>query len=140
MANRERGEETVTLEGVDYTLRPTWEAIEEVEALTGKSAEALMNAANGGRILLRELAAVIGAFLRAYGRAEGTEAALFKDANIASIIQAENGGTMILRTQIGIVLFKAVSGGYDTEGKPKPWTKTMKRKSPPSGADEGSQA
>jgi hypothetical protein len=50
MANRERGEVSVEVEGKAYTLRPTFDAICELETRSGKGIEDLLADIESGRL------------------------------------------------------------------------------------------
>lgn len=50
MANKERGEKRVTVGGKDYTLRPTFDALCELEEVTGKKIDGLLQAMDDGRL------------------------------------------------------------------------------------------
>lgn len=50
MANRERGEVGVKVDDRQYTLRPTFDAICELEELTGKTLDKLFDDINAGRL------------------------------------------------------------------------------------------
>lgn len=114
MATSERGEVTVTLDGADYSLRPTFEACSKIEELTGKSLLELAIAAQDNALHLKEQAIIVTECVRAYGKAEG----------IASLIgvQATKFGELIFKAgvlgitpRLEILLAGAVTGGFNPE-------------------------
>lgn len=76
MANRERGEIGVEVEGKPYTLRPSFDAICEFESLTGKTIEVLFEDIESGR--LSGLRAVVWCLLQAE---HADEIRVLKDAS-----------------------------------------------------------
>lgn len=114
MATSERGEVTVTLDGADYSLRPTFEACSKIEELTGKSLLELAIAAQDNALHLAQAAIIVTECVRAYGKAEG----------IASLIgvQATKFGELIFKAgvlgvtpRLEILLAGAVTGGFTPE-------------------------
>ena len=67
MHNPERGEVTVRLGGEDHVLRPTFQALCEIEAATGEKLVPLVQAFAAGRYGARDLAIVVTAGLRGAG-------------------------------------------------------------------------
>ena len=67
MANRHRGEVEVMLGGARYTLRPTFEALCEIEDRTGLGLVELARRFWEGRFGARQLAVVLWAGIRAAG-------------------------------------------------------------------------
>lgn len=75
MANQERGEVSVEVEGQRYTLRPSLNAFCEVEDLTGKSFAEIAGMADRGRV--SAMRALLWSFLQA---AHGDEIKTLADA------------------------------------------------------------
>lgn len=122
-ANETRGELSLTLEGVEYGLRPSYEAQQAVEAELGKSIEELAMAADRGRMKLAEAATVAGEFIREWGRQIGDKGiAAFNNRRLAEVIVEE--GSMLVSRRLGIALYMAVSGGVTASGEVKPVTTT----------------
>lgn len=114
MATSERGEITITLDGADYSLRPTFEACSKIEELTGKSLLELAIAAQDKSLHLKEQAIIVAECVRAFGKAEG----------ISSLIgvQASKFGELIFHAgvigvtpRLEILLAGAITGGFVPE-------------------------
>ncbi|MEG3144216.1 hypothetical protein U1839_06075 [Sphingomonas sp. RT2P30] len=129
LANETRGELSLTLEGVEYGLRPSHEAQEAIETALGKSCEMLALAADNGRMTLHENATVAGAFLRAWGVQVGDKTvAAFNDKRLKAVIVEE--GSMLVSRRLGIALYMAISGGVTATGEVKPVTTTSPSPAP----------
>jgi hypothetical protein len=72
VANSERGEIAITLAGTEYTMAPTFEAVEAIESRSG-SAQALARKIRDGRASFDDLALIISEGIRAYADAKGDE-------------------------------------------------------------------
>jgi hypothetical protein len=101
MSNEQRGEATIMLGGAEYTLRPTFDALAEMEQKTGSSIVTLMQRFlredQGGTFSFSagDVRAVIAAGIRASGTPVPTnlgelilKAGLFKAADRASFFLA----------------------------------------------------
>lgn len=114
--NETRGEVALNFDGKDYVLRPTFEALEEIETKTGRG---LVELAIRGRALelkLSEMAVIAAACIRAWGRAindmGGREVT---DKGIArAIVDKGVAASMVAITS---VLTGAISGGYTASGE-----------------------
>ena len=73
MANRVRGEVELSLAGTAYTLRPTYQAIAEVEDALGCGFIDIVSRLLERRIAVREMAVVIARFAQASGHSEASE-------------------------------------------------------------------
>ncbi|MBB5684290.1 GTA-gp10 family protein [Sphingobium boeckii] len=109
-ANALRGEVTLTLDGTEYVLRPSYEATLAVEEQTGKSLLDLAVLADDGALTLRQMAIVTTEYIRAWGR----------ETDVKSIagVQAErigeliyDTGTILVQPRLAIVLARATTGG-----------------------------
>ena len=96
-ANPHRGDVTISLKHkgktADYVLRPTWQAMAEIEQATGQGFITLLRKAATGGMGLSETAAVVTAGLRASGEAGAkgtTVAAMIFETGIANVIAAIN--------------------------------------------------
>jgi hypothetical protein len=67
MANVHRGEVKVRLAGKDYVMAPTWEAITEIEQLTGRGVVELANRVMQHRYGAQEVAAIVFAGIKSGG-------------------------------------------------------------------------
>ena len=69
VANVHRGEVSVTLSGVSYVLRPSFDAIVEIEGKLGLSIVAIVRkTAEATDIRATEIGAIVAAGIRAHGR------------------------------------------------------------------------
>lgn len=96
MANPERGEVGVTVGGKAYTLRPTFDAICELEDLVGKPLHVLMQGITEGR--LSGVRAVVWCFL------QDRHAAEFRELKDASRWIEEAGGVDVVHPWIARAL------------------------------------
>lgn len=137
-ANETRGETSISLESIDYVMRPSYEAIDEFEQETGKAVKELFDLAASDRMMLRDLAAVIGACVRAKGRQdEDRTVSSFNDDRIREIIPGETGGVILATRAVALMLLMAVTGGVDSQGNVKAPT-TPKTTSEPKTRGAGS--
>lgn len=65
MTNTPRGDIAITLDKQDYLIRPTFQALCEIEAATGKPILSLAEIMADGKITLTEMAAIIEAGIKA---------------------------------------------------------------------------
>lgn len=115
VANRDRGEHLLTLEGRDYVLRPTFAAVQEIEATTGKGALEL--ARKIGSMSLAEMGIIASALIRA-GAAPNDRITQMIDADAAARMVYETGMNDVGHTLV-LCLFDAVTGGRDCSGNAK---------------------
>lgn len=114
MATSERGEVTVTLDGADYSLRPTFEACSKIEELTGKSLLELALAAQSNSLHLKDQAIIVAECVRAYGKAEGISSLIGVQASkFGELIF--NAGIIAILPRLETVLAGAVTGGFNPE-------------------------
>ena len=124
-ANEDRGELAVTLDGTRMVLRPTFEALSEVEQTLDRGLVDLARDALGARLKLADTAQIVGAFVRAWGRAvENKNAAGANAGRIARLIVDSDGGLYEVLKTVAKVLSVAVTGGYNSAGELKPSTMT----------------
>jgi hypothetical protein len=71
LANAERGEVSLTLDGADYVLRPTYAACVAIEAQTGRSIIELAVDAQAKSLSLGNAAVIVTECIRAWGREIG---------------------------------------------------------------------
>lgn len=126
--NAERGEFTLSLDGQIFGLRPSYEAMEAIEAETGKGLIALARAALGGEMGLHDLSIVVCECVRAWGRQTGsTNAAGANPSNIGRLVMSSEGGMAGAMSVIGAMLSVAVTGGITPEGEVKAATETIRK-------------
>ena len=116
-----RGQLTVPLDA-DYTLRPSYDAIEEAEIETGKSLYDLATLASTGRMMVRDMATVTAAMMRAHGRAQPEDPLKSsylgaKAENVAPLIY--EAGPPRIQIRLAILLAGALTGGYTSSGEAK---------------------
>ena len=127
-ANPERGETQFVLDGVEYVLRPSWEAIAAFEGATGKSLTELAVAASDGRLGLQEAGEIACACIRAFGRETDTPSMANVSAKkLAGLIYESEGGMLLAQKRFALMLTMAVTGGFTATGEPKAGAKTNAR-------------
>lgn len=115
-ANGERGEITVSLEGVDHVLRPSFEAQVAIERQCGRSIEQLAQAAGEGALTINDAAIVVTECVKAFGRATG-------DSTMGAYTSQRVGECIVEAGKLGIVkrlellLYLAATGGYTASGE-----------------------
>lgn len=122
-ANPNRGELSLTLGGRDYTLRPSFEAIEAFEAGTGKGLMELTGLALAGKISLSETATIACECIRAQGRATNSVSLSGSQRDKIAEMILESGFQDALVVMAGMLAL-AVSGGVTASGELKAATKT----------------
>lgn len=119
-ANEERGEITLVLDGADFVLRPSHEAIMAFEEATGKGLLQLARDAISGVLRTAEVAYIAAECIRAWGRATGQKSAQGVNApRIAELIQESELGVRGAMDTIAAVLALASTGGYTAQGEVK---------------------
>lgn len=132
-ANAHRGEVSLKLDGEDFVLRPSYEAIVAFEAATGRGLLALARSALAGELTLDTTAAIATECIRAWGRETNNFAAKASNpSRIASlIIESEDGFADVLGTIAGM-LSLAATGGYNASGEAR--APAVAKKKTPAGA------
>lgn len=121
----ERGEVALKLDGQDFVLRPSHEAIVEFEALTGQGLMQLARAALDGSMRLGVASLIVTECVKAWGRAtNSTSAQGVNAARIAELILEADGGYHVALTTVAGMLSLATTGGYTASGELKPTTGT----------------
>lgn len=120
-ANPERGEAAIELDGVEYVLRPSYEAIQTIEDALGKGVVKLGREALDGALTSRETAVIATEFIRAWGReTSNTGAAHANPDKIGRLLYTmESGGTTNALAIVAAVLVMAATGGFTPEGELK---------------------
>lgn len=123
-ANATRGEVSLELEGAEYVLRPSYEAISAFETQTNRSLIDLARAAGDGELKLSESAIIVTECIKAHGRATDDKAlAAFNAARVGELILQADGGLLIAMKRLELLLFMAATGGYTGSGEVKATTK-----------------
>ncbi len=110
-ANSLRGEVTITLEGVDYVLRPDFTAITAIEDQTRQSLQQLAVDADAGRLPLRVLGTVVAECMKGQGRATGNEGLQATKAERVTELLFE-AGVLAVSPRVALVLAMALTGGH----------------------------
>lgn len=119
----ERGEIALPLGGMDYVLRPSHEAIEEFQALTGKGLMQLTRDALQGSMTTGECAQIATECIRAWGRATNKASAIGVNApRVSELILESDGGFHAAITTVAGMLSLASTGGYTAQGELKAGT------------------
>lgn len=118
-----RGEVTIVLEGQEYHLRPSYEAIVAIEEMTGKTTFELANAARNQALTLAECGIVTARMMQAFGESHPGDPLIStyknsKPENLARLIMVE--GVMKVQPRLAVLLIAAVTGGVDASGEWKP--------------------
>ncbi|MDT7935212.1 MAG: GTA-gp10 family protein [Sphingomonadaceae bacterium] len=116
-----RGEIAIELDGVEYVLRPSFEAVGAIESACGKTLLELAQAAESGTLSAAHLAEVVAQCIKAQGRAVGDDNLRAVTAKrIGALLYEADGGLMWAITQVVMrLLFRAVTGGYTALGEAK---------------------
>lgn len=124
-ANPVRGEMTFDLDGADYVLRPSFEAIVAIEEQTGKTQVELAQMASDGRLTVMDAAVVVTECIKAQGRAllaagqDDQRMTAFNKKTVGELIQSSPGGVVLATQKLALLLFMAASGGYTPKGEVK---------------------
>lgn len=125
-ANEERGELSLILAGVPMVLRPTFEALNQIEVVTNRGLVELARDGIAGRLKLGEVAQVTTECVRAWGReVNDTGAAGANAVRIGKLIIDSPGGLHAAMKTVAAMLSLAITGGYTSEGEVKLSTTTM---------------
>lgn len=114
-ANEVRGEVDLLLEGERFVLRPSYGAIIEVEALTGKGLVDLAGMAQDGKLSLGDSARIVTCLIKAWGKSTDNRIAQAVNADrIGELIQ--EFGLMQVQLRLALVLGLAATGGCRADG------------------------
>lgn len=132
-ANKTRGELTLSLEGVDYILRPSYEAILAFEEQTGTGIRRLADSAAKGDLTSKEVAIIATECMRAQGRAvDDKMMAAFNINRVHQLLMEADGGFVEVMLGLSVMLILATTGGYTSQGEIK--APVAKKKATPTGA------
>ena len=111
-ANALRGEVSISLEGVEYVLRPTFEAITAIEDQTGQPLVDLAQAADQHALPVKQAAIVVTECIKAWGRETAQpQLTKFNAQRIGELIFAE--GLLKAQPRVALVLWAALTGGHN---------------------------
>jgi hypothetical protein len=124
-ANEDRGELAVILDGTTMVLRPTFEALSEIEQTLDRGLVDLARDALGAKLKLADTAQIVTVCVRAWGKETENKGAAGANAQrIARLIVDSEGGLYTVLQTIAKMLSIAVTGGYNSAGELKPSTMT----------------
>jgi hypothetical protein len=134
-ANEDRGELAVILDGTTMVLRPTFEALSEIEQTLDRGLVDLARDALGAKLKLADTAQIVTVCVRAWGKETENKGAAGANAQrIARLIVDSDGGLYTVLQTIAKMLSIAVTGGYNSSGELKPsTTMTTTEKAPVDG-------
>lgn len=119
-ANATRGEVSLTLDGTEYVLRPSYEAISAIETETGCGLFQLAQDASAGTMRLSTAAIVAAHCIRAWGRSSNNAMASgVNPRKIGELILESNGGLLSALLALKLLLTFACTGGYTASGEVK---------------------
>ena len=119
-ANATRGEVSLTLDGAEFVLRPSYEAISAFEADTGCGLLALTQQAEEATMTLDTIAAIVTRCIQAQGRAISDQMMQgVKAPKIAALIMESETGLLGVLMRLRLMLVMAATGGYTATGEPK---------------------
>jgi hypothetical protein len=117
-----RGEISIPLEGREYGLRPSFDAIKRIERLTGKNHEHLAQQAIQQNLTYEDMGIICAEMMREYGKANPDDP--LKSSYLGA--KAEKLEKMIFEegkpkigVRLAVVLTAALSGGYTASGEAK---------------------
>jgi hypothetical protein len=117
-----RGQLSIRLDGQDFTLRPSVEAILEAESGTGLSLFDLASLAANSRMRLDQMGTVVASFMRAQGKAnpEDPLKTSYLGANAETLTELiMEAGIPRIMGGLTVLLAGALNGGYTASGEPK---------------------
>jgi hypothetical protein len=120
------GQLWVELEGVKYMLRPSRQAIANIERALGKSVTQLATQAGSFMLSVDELGVCVAELMNAYGRFDPSAPAAYKMAKPPRCAELVfEAGPVDVSGRIAVIFVGALSGGYTASGEPKAVGMTM---------------
>jgi len=117
-ANETRGEFPITLEGVAYTMRPSYEALVQMEQKTGCALSILRMAANAHALAIENAAIVVTEGIKAEGKATNNATLQqFSPERVGALLI--DGGLEPVFDVIARMLDLALTGGVTELGEVK---------------------
>ena len=115
-----QGQITVPLDGRNYVLRPSFEAIASIERKLGRSLYELSGQALRGVLTIDDMAVVVSEMMRAYAKAhpETEEITTYRSVKVERVAEMIfEAGSPNITARIAVVLVGAVTGGYTASGE-----------------------
>lgn len=117
-ANETRGEIALDLSDKEYVLRPTYQAIQAIEAKTGKGLLAL--ARDAAELTLSDASTIATECIKAHGKHVGDELmAKYSADKIGQMMLETDGGLAACLGRLSALLMVAATGGYTASGELK---------------------
>lgn len=115
-----RGHISVPLDGEQFVLRPSFEAIKAIEEITGKDHSQLAHEAVQQRLSYTDMGIICAEMMKAHGKANPDDPMKSsyigaKPEKIEKLIY-ETGKTKVA-VRLAVVLVASLSGGYTREGE-----------------------
>lgn len=128
MANKYRGEVNITLAGEKYVLRPTFEALCELEERAGEPILSIMSGMQDGKIRLKDMALIIWSGMYGYDAASApsidTVGAMILETGLLNVMQEVDKSGINPVTEF---LMNGILGGEDpVEEEPSDTKKSKK--------------
>lgn len=117
-ANPDRGEHELALDGVDYVLRPSHQAIRAIERVTERSLLDLTRLGNVGGLTVDECAAIAVELIRAGAGKDDQATSNVGVARVGELIF--EAGLHKAMARLTLCLIDAASGGRTASGEAKP--------------------
>ena len=111
----------ITLEGVAYVLRPSYQAITSIERMSGQTLFDLAGKSARSCLSLDELALIVTEMFHAYGKTLSNDdplAATYRSCKAEDIGKLIFPDIVRINGRICIVLMGCLTGGYNPEGEP----------------------
>ena len=118
-----RGRITIPLDGADYLLRPSYDAVIAIEQELGRSTLQLAQQAVSGTLTTTDMAVICCELMKAQGKADPTAGPSYLGAKVERIGQLimEASAPKIM-ARLAVLLMGVVTGGYTAQGELKPAT------------------
>lgn len=132
--NETRGEITLDLGGETFGLRPSYEAIDNFERVTGKGLIQLTRDALSATLSSGEVAHIVCECMKAWGTEHGNDGAKGANAKkVAKLVLEADGGVTSVMLVLAQLLSMASTGGYTASGEVKPAVTTKSPETPAAG-------
>jgi len=113
-----RGQVTAPLDGVDYVLRPSEEAILAAERQCGCSLHVLTEKATYSRLTLDEMAIIVTEMMRAHGKADSSAGPSYSGAKVERVrTMIYEAGAPRITARLVVLLRGALTGGFTASGE-----------------------
>lgn len=116
-ANKDRGEHGLVLGGRTYRLRPSFTAIQAIEAGTGRALVALARAGNLGELTLKQIGLIAAEMIRAGADEKDELTRQVSSDRIAEM--CFEAGVPAVMARVTLALVDAATGGRTAEGEAK---------------------